>query len=269
MQYQLGFIGAGNMAEAIARAAVEHGVLPASGIIMADPNEQRRQTLAGHGFAVTDANQQVIDQSEQIMLAVKPQMIDDIAGTLREHLRDVQVVISILAGLTTQKLMEKIGRAVRLIRIMPNTPIMAGVGMAGACLSPWAKQGDEQLAMRVFSAGSSKAILIDEAQMDALTAVSGSGPAYVYYLAEAMEQAAKKLGIGEHARLLVGQTLLGAARMLVDSPDTAADLRRKVTSPGGTTQAAIEVMEQHDMKQIIINAMSAAEKRSRELGEAS
>lgn len=266
MQYQLGFIGAGNMAEAIAVAAVTNDVLPASAIIMADPDAHRRDTLAGHGFAVTEDNRQVIAQSEQVMLAVKPQMIDQVAAVLGEQLRDDQVVISILAGLTTRKLMEKIGRSVRLIRVMPNTPIMVGVGMAGVCLAAEARQGDEQLAMRLFAAGQSKAIVIDEAQMDALTAVSGSGPAYVYYLAEAMEQAAAELGIGEHGRLLVSRTLLGAAQMLAASSDTAEQLRRKVTSPGGTTQAAIEVMDQQQVKQAIVQALAAAEKRSRELG---
>jgi pyrroline-5-carboxylate reductase len=149
---------------------------------------------------------------------------------------------------------------------MPNTPLMSGFGMAGVSLSKSAQPGDEALTMKLFSAGG-KAIVVDESKLDAITAVSGSGPAYVFYLAEAMEKAARDLGLGEDANLLVRQTILGAANLLVDSNEPPAELRRKVTSPGGTTEAAIKHLDGNKSTDVVINAIKAAEKRSKELGQ--
>jgi pyrroline-5-carboxylate reductase len=266
MTYALGLIGGGNMAEAIARAAIAEGVLTADQMIVADPSQTRCDVLADIGMPIADENAQVIKQSEQVLLAVKPQMASAVTGDLAAHLRDDQIVISIMAGIGSVKLASAIGKATRIVRVMPNTPLMANCGMAGVSLGQHAQPGDDDLTMHLFDAGGSRAIRVPEVSLDAITAISGSGPAYLFYLAEAMTRAAEQLGLGEHARTLVSQTLLGAARLLDESPDTPADLRRKVTSPGGTTQAAIQHMEQNQMQETIIAAIQAAEARSKELG---
>jgi pyrroline-5-carboxylate reductase len=275
MKYELGFLGAGNMAEALARAAIEKGVLHARDIVAADPNPARHEVFAKLGVTWSGANSQVIRDARQVVIAVKPQTLPQVAGDLAAEVTAEHVVVSIMAGISTAKLTAAINGkradaglpplALRLVRVMPNTPLMVGLGMAGVALGPQARRGDEALTLRILgSAG--KAVMVEESKIDAITAVSGSGPAYVFYLAEAMHQAAVDLGLGEHADQLVRQTILGAAHLLAQSPDTAAELRRKVTSPGGTTEAAIKHLEGNMTTAVVVNAVKAAEKRSRELG---
>ncbi len=263
MTFQLGFIGAGNMAEAIARAAIDKGVLAAKAMIASDPSADRRSLFESLGIATTTDNALVVSQSQQVMLAVKPQMFASVAGALRDF---PGVIISIMAGIGTAKIESLLGCEARIVRVMPNTPLMAGLGMTGVALGPHARAGDERLTLQLFGAAG-EAIVVPESAIDAITAVSGSGPAYVFYLAEAMQQAAADLGLDDHARLLVQQTILGAAVLLKQSPDTADVLRRKVTSPGGTTEAAITHMETHGVRQAIVAAIKAAQARSVELGK--
>ena len=269
-QYELGFIGAGYMAEAIARAAISQGVLQPGQVIAADPHEARRSVFAELGIATGSDNAQVIRESRQVLLAVKPQMMTAAAADVAQHAADGQVIVSIMAGVTTKRLadvmIEHGGSAQpRIIRVMPNTPLQVGCGMAGVALGRYATSGDEDLAMRLFGAAG-KVVRVDEAKLDALTAVSGSGPAYVFYLAEAMRRAADELGLGEHADVLVRQTVLGAAQLLSESDDTPAGLRRKVTSPGGTTEAAINHLDGQGVAQAIVDAVKVAAQRSVELG---
>ena len=265
MRYELGFIGAGNMAEAIAAAALRGSVLAPEQMIAADPAEARRQALEQMGITAVADNAEVIRQSKQILLAVKPQTMPVAAADLAAHGRADQVIISIMAGIRTAKLVEVVGRPLRAVRVMPNTPMMIGVGMAGVALGADAEADDDALALRIFQAGG-EAIRVDEALLDAITAVSASGPAYVFYLAEAMAEAAAKLGLSQYADLLVRQTILGSARLMVESLDSPAELRRKVTSPGGTTQAAIEHLEANETRGTIVAALEAAQRRAVELG---
>ena len=275
MKYMLGFVGAGNMAVAIARAAVTKGVVSAREIIAADPNPARQAVFAGLGVTWAPDNASVIRAAQQVLIAVKPQTMPKVAADLAAHLTPEHVVISIMAGIGTAKLAAAINAArsssglpalpLRLIRVMPNTPLMVGMGMAALALGSQARRDDADLTLKLFgSAG--KAIMVEESKIDAVTAVSGSGPAYVFYLAEAMQQAALDLGLGADSDMLVRQTILGAAHLLAQSPDSAAELRRKVTSPAGTTEAAIKHMEGNMTIAVIVNAVKAAEKRSRELG---
>ena len=266
MPSQLGFIGAGNMAEAIAKAAVSGAVLGPNDMVAADPSEDRRQAFADLGIRVVSTNAEVVRACDQVLLAVKPQVIATAAAEFREHLGDGQIIISIMAGITTAKLCALLDRPARIVRVMPNTPMMVGCGMAGIALGDHARAGDDDLAMNLFSAGDSLAIRVPESALDALTAVSGSGPAYLFYLAEAMQRGARELGLEPHADELVAQTLRGAARLLCESEDGPAELRGKVTSPGGTTESAIKHMDGNKTIDVIVNAMKAAEARSRELG---
>lgn len=265
-RYALGFLGAGNMAEAIARAAVDHHVLPAGQIIAFDPSPVRQDVFKKLGIAHAGSELEVVDNAQQVMLAVKPQMFAAVAAEIAPKVTLDHVLISIMAGITTAKIAGAMGKLVRVVRVMPNTPLMAGCGMAAVADGAHARKGDDDLTVKLFSTGQSKALRVPEKLMDAVTAVSGSGPAYVFYLAEAMEKAAAELGLGKHARQMVAQTLLGAATLLVQSPDTAAELRRKVSSPGGTTEAAIKKLEAHKAGDAMVEAMRAAAARSAELG---
>lgn len=271
MNYTLGFIGAGNMAEAIARGAIGQAVVAAKKMIAADPSPERRAVFESFGVAATEDGAKVVAESEQVMLAVKPQVFASVAPVLAKNLRDDQVVVSIMAGIGTAKIEAAVSSlkpqasSLRIVRVMPNTPLMVGKGMAGVCVGEHAQEGDDELTMKLFSSAG-RAVLVDEAMIDAITAVSGSGPAYLYYLAEAMQEAAVQLGIGEHADVLVRQTIAGAAMLLDASSDSAAELRRKVTSPGGTTEAAINTMESKRVRAAIVEAIKAAEARSKELG---
>ncbi len=264
MQYDLGIIGAGNMAEAIVRAAIDKEILAPQRMIAADVSATRRDVFAALGVTVTETNSQVIGESRQVMLAVKPQSLTGLAADLAK-IDPEQVVISIMAGVSSAKLRAVAGQTLRVVRVMPNTPLMVGAGMAGIALGAGAREGDEQLALRLFQAGG-KAIRVEEDRIDAITAVSGSGPAYVFYLAEAMERAAVELGLGDEARTIVQQTLLGAAQLMMQSSESPAELRRKVTSPGGTTEAAIKYLDGNSTTDVIVNAIKAAERRARELG---
>ncbi len=265
LPYDLGFIGAGNMAEAIARASIQQGVVPADRIIASDPAPGRRSVFESLGVKTTDQNDTAITDSEHVLLAIKPQTLAQIGVALGAMEGDDRVVMSIMAGITTDRIEATIGRPTRIVRIMPNTPLMVGQGMAAVALGPHAQPGDDDLALKLFGAAG-EAIRVPERLLDGITAVSGSGPAYLFYLAEAMEEAARELGLAEHAPLLVRQTILGAAQLLSQSDDGPATLRQKVTSPGGTTEAAIKHLDGNATTQVIVNAIKAAEKRSRELG---
>lgn len=272
MQWELGFVGAGHMAEAIARAAIDKGVLTPQQMIASDPSDQRRSVFSGLGIQTVSDNQQVIGQSKQVLLAVKPQSMPQAAADVGRHGGDDQVILSIMAGVSTQKLADAmsagrppIGRP-RIIRIMPNTPLQVGFGMAGIAMGVHTRGGDEQLATRLFGAAG-RVIMVDESQLDAVTALSGSGPAYVFYLAEAMQRAAGELGLAQHADVLVQQTILGAAHLLALSDQGPATLRRQVTSPGGTTEAAIGYLDEHQTADVIAGAIKAARERSVQLGK--
>jgi pyrroline-5-carboxylate reductase len=272
MRYELGFLGAGNMAEAIARAAVRCRVLGAVDMVASDPSPDRRRVFTSLGVTTTEDNVAVIQQAKQVLLAVKPQTMPQVAADLGKHGSPDQVIVTIMAGVTTRKLAGAIraaaagrGEEPRIVRVMPNTPLQVGLGMSGVAVGVGTQPGDEALTMKLFGAAG-KAVRVEEAALDAVTAVSGSGPAYVFYLAEAMEQAAQDLGLGEHARVIVQQTILGAAQLMASSGEAPAELRRKVTSPGGTTEAAIRTMAEQRVAEAIVRAIQAAEKRSKELG---
>ncbi len=266
MNRDLGVIGAGNMAEAIIRGVIDKGLFDAERIIVADPAPQRREVFAALGVDAVDDNTRVIGESQAILLAVKPQTLDKLAGDLAEVDAGRQVVLSILAGAGTAKIAGMIGGEARVVRIMPNTPLLVGLGMSAIAPGEHATDADVSLAMEMFGVAG-EAVVVAESQMDAVTAVSGSGPAYVYYLAEAMLRAAEDLGMtASQARRFVNQTVLGAATLLHDADETADVLRRKVASPGGTTEAALDHLDAHQVSRAVTDAVRRAAERSAELG---
>lgn len=266
MKYKIGFIGAGNMAEAVANAAINQGLVEPSKIIASDTNASRRKLFADLGIIVTEDTAQVITESKQVMLAIKPQIFPEIAPMLGKIDTQRQIVISIMAGITTAKITELAGQPMRIIRVMPNTPMMVGQGMAGVSMGECCQPGDDEFAMQLFGAAG-QAVSVSESDIDAITAISGSGPAYIFYLAEAMQEAAQKMGLGEEGAVLAQQTILGAALLLGQSEDSAGELRRKVTSPGGTTEAALTHMEQNNVRQNITDGILKAQAKSIELGK--
>jgi pyrroline-5-carboxylate reductase len=266
MKYKLGFIGAGNMAEAVAKAAINQKLVTPDKIIASDTNEARRELFASMGINVTTDNDLVIAESRQIMLAVKPQVFPQVAAQLAKVDAQRQIIITIMAGIPSTKIEELAGQPLRVIRVMPNTPMMVGQGMAGVACGESCQPGDDAFAMQLFGAAG-KAVSVSESDIDAITALSGSGPAYIFYLAEAMQDAADKMGLSEDGAVLAQQTILGAAILLGQSSDTAGELRRKVSSPGGTTLAALEYMESQHVREAITEGILKARARSIELGK--
>jgi len=272
-KYELGVIGGGNMAEAILRGVTSGGLLPASAIIVSDPVAARRELLAKSvGVATTSDNREAA-QCGRVLLAVKPQMMPAVLGEIASAILDEALVISIAAGITTQSISGKLagaGRrgAARIIRVMPNTPMLVGAGVSAVAAGPGATQADIDWTARAFSQGQSGgAVIVEESMIDAVTAVSGSGPAYFFYLVEAMVAAGVAEGLPPRVALeLARQTCLGSGLLLTTANEDPASLRAKVTSPNGTTQRAIETMDAAGVKDSLIKSIRAAATRSRELG---
>lgn len=258
---RIAFIGGGNMAQALIGGLLSQG-LKASRVVVAEPVLMLREQLAERGVQVTADNRQAVVQADVVVLAVKPQVM----GTVLAELAGVmagRLVISIAAGLTTQTLSKMLGGYDRIVRAMPNTPALVQTGATGLYAGRGATADDQQLAQQLLSATGMVLWVTDEAQMHAVTAVSGSGPAYFFYWMESMIAAGQSLGLDEKtARDLTLQTALGAAQMAITSGDSPARLRQNVTSPNGTTQAALESMAAHHLPQLIAQALKAAAERS-------
>jgi len=269
MKYELGILGAGNMAEAIARGLIDHQVLPASQIIAADVSPERREVFQSKlGIHAVDNNLDVARQARAILLSVKPQQMKDALAGIGTVLQPDQLIVSIAAGISTSFIENNLQttRPARVIRTMPNTPVLVGEGMVALSRGAHASADDLAAARRLFES-SARVIEVEERLLDAVTAISGSGPAYVFFLVEQMIRAGIEMGLTpDHARLLAIQTTVGSAKMLASSTDAPQDLRRKVTSPGGTTHAAITHMETHALPAIIVEALHQAERRGKELG---
>jgi len=264
---QLGFIGAGNMAEAIARGVIAAGMAQPAAILASDPDARRRELFERELKVPTAAdNRAVVEKAPVIIVAVKPQMFDKALAPLGSLFGPAKLVISICAGVSTAHAEETVAAGTRVVRAMPNTPMLVGRGMAAVCAGKHATPEDVAKAIRLLeSAG--QVTRVPEDLMDAVTAVSGSGPAYFFYLAELLTNAGVELGLAEDdARLLARVTFEGAARLLAESGDEAADLRRKVTSPGGTTEAAIKKFDELGLPRIVSAAVRAARDRGKDLG---
>ncbi len=264
----LAILGAGNMAEGILACALEKGLLSPRLVTAADPADERQRFFADtFGVQVTADNTAAAGGADVVLLAVKPQTFHTEAGHLGEAIGEGAAVISIMAGIGCAAIEEALGGQARVVRVMPNLPIRVGAGVAGVCRGRFATDEDMAFAMDLFRAGGQAVALDDEGLIDAVTAVSGSGPAYFYLFVEAMTEAGTELGLPrEQALQLARYTCLGAGRMMVETGEEPAELRRKVSSPGGTTLAALEVMETGDVRGKIKAAAHRAFERAKELG---
>jgi len=264
---KIAFIGGGNMARSLIAGLIRQGV-PANTVHVAEPVDALREQLSidfgvqGHATAAEAA-----ENCDTWVLAVKPQMM----ATACEPLAPLAalrhpLVVSIAAGIGSGRLRQWLGPSAAIVRAMPNTPALLGAGVTGLYAGPDVDAAGRQRAQALLASAGQTVWIEDEARMDAVTAVSGSGPAYVFLLAEAMQAAALAQGLpAEAATTLVAQTLLGASRMLVESAEAPAELRRRVTSPNGTTQAAIEVLQAGRFEALVGQAIDAATRRGREL----
>jgi pyrroline-5-carboxylate reductase len=264
---KLTFIGGGNMATSLISGLIADGY-DNSLITVSDPDSEKLSQLAARfGIHTEPDNREAVAAAEMIVLAVKPQIMEQVARGLAETIQQTTpLVISIAAGVKGQILRDWLGGNVALVRSMPNTPAMIQSGATGLYAGPGVTDEQRDMAETVLRAVGLTRWVEDEAQMDAVTAVSGSGPAYFFLVMEAMEEAAESMGLDhETARLLVLQTALGAARMAMESSDSPAVLRQKVTSPGGTTERALGLFEDGGIRELFKQALKGAEKRSEEL----
>lgn len=268
-QFELGFLGAGNMAEGIVAAVIGKQIHPPEQLIVADPLPARREFFQRRfGVTATGDNRRVMAECRRIVLAVKPQGFEAVAAGICDLLRENLLLISIMAGIGTQRIAAAFpGVRARIVRVMPNLAIKVGAGMAGLYAGAHATDRDLAEVRMIFDAGGVTLVLSDESLMDALTAVSGSGLAYFYAFVEAMVAGGVSCGLSESDALkLAEQACLGAARMMIETGEPPAELRRKVTSKGGTTYAALEYMERAGVPKAIHDAVRAAFARARELG---
>ncbi|CAM9201492.1 MULTISPECIES: pyrroline-5-carboxylate reductase [Acinetobacter] len=261
----ISFIGGGNMAQALIGGLISRG-LPTTRITVSDPVEQVRALLAEKEINVTDDNSAAIQDADIVVFAVKPQVLAQVLQPLKGLVND-KLIISIVAGAEIATLASLLGTA-RIVRVMPNTPALVQTGAHGLYAHEDVENSDRDLASQVLASTGLTIWVNSEAQIDAVTAVSGSGPAYFFYMMESMIRAGKNLGLDEKvATALTLQTALGAAQMAITSSNTPAELRKNVTSPNGTTQAALEVFDRAQISQNIQAALAAAQKRSQELAQ--
>ena len=264
-EHELGVIGGGNMAGAVLRAVIDAGLVAADDIIVSEPRQERREQLSELGVHCVADNLSVAI-CPRVLLAVKPQIMSLVLSEIAGSVKTDALVISIAAGVTTDFLDAGLGGCGRVVRVMPNTPMLVGAGMSAIAAGPGAQDCDLEWTRKLFAA-CGRTVMVDEEMMDGVTAVSGSGPAYFFYMVEAMVAAGVAEGLPEDIALsLARQTCLGAGKLLADTGDAPADLRARVTSPGGTTARAVETMEAAGVKGKLIEAIRSAAERSRELG---
>lgn len=265
---RIAFVGGGNMAAALI-AGLAGKLLPASQIHVVDPNAEALARLASQfGVATADAIDNRVGACDVVVLAVKPQQMRAVAADLAPQLGGHPLVLSIAAGIRAADLSRWLGGYTAIVRTMPNTPALIGKGITGMVASAGVTELQRVSADDIMKAVGQTVWLDDEAMIDPVTALSGSGPAYVFYFIEAMQQAAREMGLSyAQGRQLALETFAGAAQLAVQSPDPVSVLRERVTSKGGTTHAAITSMEAAGVKQSIIDAIKAAAHRGRELGD--
>jgi len=261
------FLGGGNMANALIGGMLNKG-FAGSDITVIDPGSEAREKLAqSYGIGCYASADALPSVGDLLVLAVKPQQMKDAVVPLVDKLGNA-VVVSIAAGLDIATLARFLGGHHKIVRCMPNTPALIGAGITGLCAAPEVSADECAAAERVLNAVGSTVWIADEGKMDGVTALSGSGPAYVFLFIEALQQAAADLGFTpEQGRQLAIETVQGAAALAAQSTDPASVLRERVTSKGGTTEAALRTMAEQGVKEGIVAGVKAAEARGRELGK--
>jgi len=265
---RIGILGAGSIAEAMLTGICKQRLLPPHQIMVTNRSNDQRLAWLAERFGVLAVRhlRELVEHSDILILAMKPKDVAEACLGLRGMVRPRHLVISVIAGVSTERISEWLGVEGPVIRTMPNTSSAIGLSATGLAAGKLADDTHMQLATRLFEAIGS-VYTVSEDELDIITGLSGSGPAYIYYLVEAMEGAGEQAGLPRQmARQLIVQTLIGAAHMLLQTHEEPATLRRKVTSPGGTTQAGLEVLESFQFQEAIASAVLRAAERARELG---
>jgi pyrroline-5-carboxylate reductase len=264
---KIALIGAGNMAEALVAGMLKAGVAKAGQLYATDILPERRTHLQGRYQIKTGAdNREAAAWGDVLILAVEPQILDEVIRLTAQSIKKDALIISVAAGYPIRSLAALLPPGTRIIRAMPNTPTSVGSGVTALALGPGVTQTDAETARAIFESVGTVAT-IEERLMDAVTGLSGSGPAYVYLIIEALADGGVKAGLPRQtAQLLAAQTVLGAARMVVESGEHPATLKDRVASPGGTTIAGLYQLEEGRLRATLINAVEAACRRSKELG---
>lgn len=266
-QQIIGFIGAGNMARCLAGGLLTNG-WARDRLVFSDPDRQQRGAIqTGLGVNVLEHNTDCAARAQVLVLAIKPQVLKAVAQELAAVVQtNKPLVISIAAGIPTEALQRWLGGALAVVRVMPNTPALVGSGASGLYANELVSPEQRDLAESLLRAVGVTVWLEREELLDAVTAVSGSGPAYFFLFMEALEEAAVRAGLDRAtARLLTLETAYGAAKMALEGGEEPAQLRARVTSPGGTTEQAIKLMEHEQLRAIVDRAVQAARTRSQEL----
>jgi pyrroline-5-carboxylate reductase len=263
----IGFIGAGNMAEALIRGLVRGGHVPASHVVVSGPRRERLDLLAQQfGIGVTTDNRAVARGSNVVVLAVKPQILDRVLREVGQELHPDALVVSIAAGIDTSTIEDAIAPGVRVVRAMPNTPALVSAAATALAAGKLATDADIATARALFDAVGITVVL-DESHLDAVTGLSGSGPAYIFLILEALADAGVKVGLSRRdAQRLAAQTVMGSAKLLLDTDEHPGKLKDMVTSPGGTAIAGLHTLEEGGLRTTLINAVETATRRARELG---
>ncbi|MBI5149872.1 MAG: pyrroline-5-carboxylate reductase [Candidatus Omnitrophica bacterium] len=259
---KIGIIGGGNMGTAILA-----GIGRKYAVAVCEQDVRRAGSLKRRFGAKVADLATVASGSSIIILAVKPQNFEEVLGALRWYVRPDQLIVSIAAGITCRYIEQRLGKKIRVVRTMPNLPAQVGEAVTGICRGKFATTADIKTAQQIFNC-IGKTVVVEERLMDAITAVSGSGPGYIFYFTECLEKAARSLGLKPGlSRVLVAQTLKGSVRLLEQSGEGADVLRARVTSKGGTTQAALDVFYKNGVENVFVQALKAACKRSSKLSK--
>ncbi|QCP50965.1 pyrroline-5-carboxylate reductase [Trinickia violacea] len=264
---KIAFIGGGNMAAALIGGLIKRGVAPLDLYAIDVSEEARARTAQQFGVKTGAAADAALAGYDAIVLAVKPQVLKSVSETLAPHL-STQLVISIAAGIRAADLSRWLGGYTRIVRTMPNTPALVGMGVTGLAALAEVDAAGRSLASHVLGAVGETVWFDDESKIDAVTAISGSGPAYVFYFIEALQEAARQLGMDEaQGRALAVATFTGAAQLAAQSGEPASVLRERVTSKGGTTAAALASFDAQGVKDAIVRGVLAADARAKEMGD--
>ncbi|MCZ2342365.1 MAG: pyrroline-5-carboxylate reductase [Bacteroidales bacterium] len=267
---RMGFLGAGQMATALAKGWAAAGLLDPATSWASDPYAPARERFtAATGIGTTTTNEDVATRCDVLILAVKPQTMPDVLAGLKRALTPEHLVVSIAAGVTLTQLGAALGATTRLVRVMPNTPCLIGASASAYAASPQATPADQELVATLFGAVG-EAFAVPEKLLDAVTGLSGSGPAYVYVMIEALADGGVRMGLPRDVALrLAAQTVLGSAQMVLETGQHPAALKDAVASPGGTTIAGLHALERGGLRAALMNAVEAATLRAEELGKKS
>lgn len=265
---RVGFLGAGKMATALATGLSQAGLTDPSRILASDVLAPAREQFAkATGARTTADNTEVVREADVLFLAVKPQYVRPVLSEVRPALEMRHLLISIAAGVTLETMLGLVGKDVRLVRVMPNTPCLVGASASAYCLGGNATSEDGQIVERLLTAVG-VAVALPEQLIDAVTGLSGSGPAYAYLMIEALSDGGVRMGLPRDvATRLAAQTLLGAAKMVLETGQHPGQLKDAVASPGGTTIAGLHALETGGLRGCLMNAVQAATLRSRELSQ--